>query len=216
MVSAPTLPLWSALDPKRIVANSAVIVLHAVALGVLMMPMQSEPRTSAQDVVIVPDILRPAPPPAAPLPPRQVVRQPTHATPRPTPDLAPPTPPVDEVIVDHGEQYVPPAPDTPVSNDQFDDVEPAVADLVVRQGTPPPYPLAPLRAGEQGTVILRILVDAQGLPTDVRIEKSSGVRALDQAALQHVRRTWRFVPAMRDGRAIPAIALLPIRFSLPE
>lgn len=216
MVSAPALSLLSTLDPKRIVANSTVIVLHAVVFGILMMPMQSEPKAPPKELTVYPDFVRPTRLPDAPLPPRHVVRLPSHSTVRTTPQVTPTPPPVDDVVVDHGDQYVPPVPDTTTTNDNFDNAGPAVAELVVRQGTPPTYPVAALRAGEFGTVILRILVDEQGLPTDVQIEKSSGVRALDQAALQHVRRTWRFVPAMRDGRAISAIALLPIRFSLPE
>ncbi len=41
-----------------------------------------------------------------------------------------------------------------------------------------------------------------------------GYRELDEAARRHVLRRWRFQPAMRDGRAVQAIGLVPIEFSL--
>ena len=61
--------------------------------------------------------------------------------------------------------------------------------------TPAPlYPPAALRAGEQGTVTLRVLVTREGLAARVDIEKSSGSPHLDAAALETVK-AWRFVPA---------------------
>ncbi|WP_312787111.1 energy transducer TonB, partial [Stenotrophomonas indicatrix] len=39
---------------------------------------------------------------------------------------------------------------------------------------------------------------------------------LDQAARQQVLRHWRFVPAERDGMAVPAIGMVPVQFSLPN
>ena len=42
--------------------------------------------------------------------------------------------------------------------------------------------------GEQGRVVLRVRVDAQGLPIDVQLHASSGSERLDASALQTVRR----------------------------
>jgi protein TonB len=58
-------------------------------------------------------------------------------------------------------------------------------------------------------------VDEQGWPKEVAIETSSGHRDLDRAAREQVLAKWRFHPATRQGRAIPAYALVPIGFSLP-
>jgi len=44
------------------------------------------------------------------------------------------------------------------------------------------YPLAARRRGDQGTVLIRVLVTAEGLAASVGIDKSSGHPALDEAA----------------------------------
>jgi protein TonB len=48
----------------------------------------------------------------------------------------------------------------------------------------------------------------------VAIERSSGSRTLDDAAREHILAAWRFHPAMRDGHAIEAWALVPVQFNL--
>ncbi len=78
--------------------------------------------------------------------------------------------------------------------------------------TPPPrYPNAALRNGESGTVLVRVEVDANGMPAGVALVQRSGSRDLDRAAMEAVRR-WRFLPAQRDGRAIPGSLVIPIDF----
>ena len=88
------------------------------------------------------------------------------------------------------------------------------ATIAYETATPPAYPIQALRAGVQGTVLLKVLVDAGGKPVQVAIERSSGSRTLDNAARQHVLAAWRFHPSMRDGRAIEAWALVPVQFNL--
>jgi protein TonB len=46
---------------------------------------------------------------------------------------------------------------------------------------------------------VRVDVDAQGYPTDVSVETSSGNSDLDRAAKEAARR-WTFNPATIDGR----------------
>ena len=79
------------------------------------------------------------------------------------------------------------------------------------QKPPPEYPPAALRNGQSGTVLVRVAVDASGLPTDVTLEKNSGSRDLDRAALEAVRK-WRFQPAQRDGQPVAASLVIPIEF----
>ena len=88
------------------------------------------------------------------------------------------------------------------------------ATIAYETATPPAYPIQALRAGVQGTVLLKVLVDAGGKPVQVAIKRSSGSRTLDDAARQHVLAAWRFHPAMRDGHAIEAWALVPVQFNL--
>jgi len=77
----------------------------------------------------------------------------------------------------------------------------------------PRYPVAARRAGEQGTVTLRVLVTRDGQPARVDVEKSSGSAHLDAAALEAVR-GWRFVPARRGTDAIESWVLVPVVFRL--
>jgi protein TonB len=77
----------------------------------------------------------------------------------------------------------------------------------------PRYPLAARRFGEQGTVTLRILVTAEGLPARVDLEKTSGSVHLDSAAIEAVK-GWRFTPARRGNDAVEGWVLVPIVFRL--
>lgn len=80
---------------------------------------------------------------------------------------------------------------------------------------PPRYPAPAVRANLQGTVLLRIHVDADGVPTHAAVERSSGHRILDRAAVEYAMRRLRFKPAQREGRAVAAIAQVPVAFTLP-
>lgn len=88
------------------------------------------------------------------------------------------------------------------------------ATIAYETATPPDYPIAAVREGAQGTVLLRVLVDATGKPIQVLVLKSSGSRDLDNAAREHVLAAWRFHPAQREGHAIQAWAQVPVKFSL--
>lgn len=88
------------------------------------------------------------------------------------------------------------------------------ASVAYETATPPAYPILAAREQVQGTVLLKVLVDASGTPVDVRVEQTSGSRLLDDAARRHVLAAWRFHPAMRGGHAIETWALVPVRFSL--
>jgi protein TonB len=69
------------------------------------------------------------------------------------------------------------------------------------------------RLGEEGKVLLRVRVTAEGLAAAVELEKSSNFERLDEAAKQAVAR-WRFVPARRGDEAIEASVIVPIVFRL--
>ena len=87
------------------------------------------------------------------------------------------------------------------------------SDVAYLHNPKPAYPPMARRLGIEGTVMLRILVSAEGAPEQSRIIASSGTEALDAAALEAVQR-WRFVPA-RDGRvAIAHWVDVPISFKL--
>jgi len=77
----------------------------------------------------------------------------------------------------------------------------------------PAYPPVARRLGEQGRVVLRVLVSADGQADQVEVRTSSGSPRLDAAALETVQR-WTFVPARQGDRPLAAWVLVPISFRL--
>ena len=76
---------------------------------------------------------------------------------------------------------------------------------------PVELPRASRRAGESGTVWLRVLVDAAGLPAQVTVQRSSGFARLDEQALWAMRQA-RFRPHTEDGRAIEVEVTAPVEY----
>ncbi len=202
-----------------------VIGVHLVAVWFLL---QYEPARQALhaiapimvDLVTPPKVIPPPPPPPPP-PPRQQIKprlEPLKA-PEPPPILAattpaavsdfvaPPAPPLPPVEIAPGPVVVaaPPAPPAPVTPPSFN--------AAYLQNKPPAYPSLSRRMSEQGRVLLRVLVNADGNPEKVEVRTSSGHERLDEAALEAVR-TWKFVPAQQAGRAVAAWVQVPLVFSL--
>lgn len=81
--------------------------------------------------------------------------------------------------------------------------------------TAPAYPKESVVAREQGVVILKVWVAADGHPQQIEIAHSSGSPRLDEAASAAVE-GWTFEPALRDGRPVDAWIQLPVKFSMDE
>ena len=77
----------------------------------------------------------------------------------------------------------------------------------------PDYPSISRREGEQGLVLLRVQVTANGTAASVGLQTSSGSTRLDQAALEAVKK-WRFIPAKRGEQPVSASVTVPVRFSI--
>jgi len=77
----------------------------------------------------------------------------------------------------------------------------------------PPYPPVARKLRLQGTVIVKVFVSPDGEPKSVELENSSGVRVLDDAAVEAVK-LWSFVPARRGTVHVAAWVYVPIRFHL--
>jgi protein TonB len=80
----------------------------------------------------------------------------------------------------------------------------------------PPSPLYPARsrrAGEKGTVTVKVLIDVTGRPTNVAVQGSSGHAALDESAVSAVRAA-RFRPYSEGGMPQAVWVLVPINFVL--
>ena len=80
---------------------------------------------------------------------------------------------------------------------------------------PPDYPWQARQRGQQGVVWLSVEVSAAGECAQASVLRSSGVSALDQAALAAVRR-WRFVPARQGQTPVESKVEIPIRFKLSD
>ncbi|WP_018290780.1 TonB family protein [Verrucomicrobium sp. 3C] len=78
---------------------------------------------------------------------------------------------------------------------------------------PPAYPEECRCRGEQGTVLVKVLVSPRGTAQSVALSRSSGFGPLDRAALDAVRR-WRFRAATMGGMPVESYVMVPIRFVL--
>jgi protein TonB len=194
--------------------------LHALALAVLMSyaPARSALLAAAPIMVSLVSPSQPEPKPALEVPPRpKPVIRPQPRPPEPPPLVAAPA--ESPALVS--------APPSPVTSPP---PEPVAAPLAAPVAIPvavtapifnadyldnpaPEYPRLSRRNGEQGRVVLRVLVNAAGRADDIEVRASSGYSRLDQAARDTVRR-WRFVPAKRGGDPVPAWVLIPISFKL--
>jgi protein TonB len=75
------------------------------------------------------------------------------------------------------------------------------------------YPKSSLMNEETGTVMLSVLVGADGNVVDSKVEQSSGSKTLDKAAVK-IYASCKFKPATKDGKAQQAWAKLEHVWSL--
>ncbi len=205
---ATPLPLW-----RRSMALTMIVGLHAFALLVafgiaanpeLAKPLQALTVRMLELAPTPPKVEPPKPPP--PSPPRKApVAPPPIMTAAPTAASAPsfavaPQPEPRPVET----RPAPPAPPAIVAA-RFD------ADYL--QNPKPVYPPMSRRQGEEGKVVLRVRVSAQGTSLAVEIKQSSGYTRLDEAARSAVER-WRFIPARQGADAVESTVLVPLNFTL--
>jgi len=79
----------------------------------------------------------------------------------------------------------------------------------------PAYPPLSRRLGEEGKVLLRVRVGADGHPVAVDVERSSKFERLDEAARRAVG-SWRFVPARRGDEPVEGSVSVPVVFRLDD
>lgn len=80
--------------------------------------------------------------------------------------------------------------------------------------TIPPYPALDARLGNQGTVLLHLVVGADGRVRTAEVVRSSGFAGLDQAAQAWVVAHWRYQPALRGGAAVESATNVAVTFNL--
>lgn len=212
-----------ALDPKRVLAITGVLLIHIAVLAALLLPRQPAElwKPSPPEIEVSVTASEPPPPPK---PPEPIVLPPTPiplvaVTPPQTPMPAPvPMTPVvsNTIVVDTpGEPVVAnaavdesaagPAPGTPGN----------LLTLKPLRAPPPAYPRRELARGIEGDVLLRVLVGADGLPRDIVVIGGTGNRNFELAAVRALKR-WRFQPYQVDGQPMAAWARVPLRFTIED
>lgn len=236
-VSAPEGLALSRQGPSEL----GVLERRALVLGVSLVHLAGAwtllqvdaVRAAARDMApLIVDLVAPPAPPTPPAPP------PAAPPPPPTPRVASPPPPVPLVAAPPAPAPVPEALPTPGPTPEPAPVPPvappAPIPQVVVPTSPPPAPprkvvaatavdylrLPPVevprlsrRAGESGTVWLRVVVDVRGLPLQVSVQRSSGHARLDEQALWAMRQA-RFKPPTESGRPVELEVTAPIEYTL--
>jgi protein TonB len=178
-------------------------------------PLQPEARSAPR-----PPVVRPAPPKRMDAPrPRAPASEPENPV-RPAPPAMPAAIPP-EVAVAVADVPAPAPPAAPVTATPHSRAEVPTApepvaaryDAAYLNNPAPDYPLLARRMHEEGKVLLRVFVTAEGTPGKIQLSASSGSSRLDAAAESAVFR-WRFVPAKQDGRDVDAWVVVPIVFKL--
>jgi periplasmic protein TonB len=182
--------------------------------------------------IIMPPVTRPAPPPAKPEPPPPPPppRKPTKAAEphvpahktepplAPQPAAAPELPPAPNAptgVVQPQPAPPPVAAAAPAAAQAPARVDLPISDADYLHNPKPTYPPTSRRLGEQGKVVLRVLIGVDGRAQDATVLESSGFPRLDHAALEAARQ-WRYVPGRRGGVPEPMWVKVPIAFDLSE
>lgn len=207
------------IQPSRIFGIAGAITLNAAALMLLLVPVSAPmPAAPKEETIFFDDTRKVEPPPPIPEEVPVTRPQPTRNT-TPVPIKPPVQQPVfnEDVIVPDGSEYVPPnnTEPTPDIGPTLPNPGPLPSTRLEYASAPAPtYPREAMLDGIEGTVLLKVLVDVDGKPLSVEIERSSGNRRLDDAARRQVLRKWMFRPAIRDGQAIQVFGMVPVSFSL--
>lgn len=155
-----------------------------------------------------------APRPEAAEPPEFAPDEPVLSPPDPAaarlPEPAPDEPPkLEETEHDVAEPSPESAEPVPAAPSQARIDAPARPTRTIR----PDYPKGARQRGEQGDVLLELMISARGVVEDVRVVRSSGYPELDAAAEKAVRRA-PFAPAKSGDGPIASSARITITFRL--
>lgn len=204
MVSRPVLSrrIGAILDATRVRGIASRRIRVAIGLGTLLivptlavlrsspLPAPPPPPAPAQPVIEPPKVQVP-PKPARP---RVLIAQ---AAPAPTPAPIKPAP-------------APQTPPTPRIVTGTIQTDPNVTRPEVLTKVEPRYSPEAEAAKYQGEVWLSVVIDANGIPTDVTVTRQLGL-GLDEEAIKAVNQ-WRFRPGMKDGEPVATRATIAVSF----
>lgn len=201
---------------KRSSAISVTLALHGLALiAILAPPAYVALERAVPEPVLAVTVKKEEPPPPPPPPELVVVKPKPRVAVRPQPVQRPA--PVQPVITQEATPMSTPAVEVPPEPGPVDagPVDTAPSALTYSHRTAVAYPRESIRAKEEGTVLLRVLVGVDGVPQEIEIARSSGYPRLDRQAKINVMK-WRFEPGTRNGQPIAAYGLVPVAFKLTE
>lgn len=218
----------SFIDKHRIaLIASAVLMFHVFAIWALQTGLLMRAVEVVVPVEVLAQIMEP-PKPMAPksppidAPPPETVKKPV-TKPEPVTQVAPtllavpdavPTPNAPSVQpIAQPAPYAPAVPVAAVTTPALAKITLPSSDADYLSNPKPTYPAMSKRLGEQGKVVVRVLIGADGLPQKSELRQSSGFDRLDDAALATVMK-WRYVPGKRDGIAEAMWFNVPITFRL--
>ena len=217
----PLSPLNIWKQVKRIGPLGAIILLHiaffyALQSGLIKKVAAVMPKEVFATFVAPERAPEPAPPKEQPKPKTVPVVKKTVTPPLPVPVVqqpsptavsAPPAPPTPAVPAAAATPDPSPAPAAPAPPKTI------TSGVEYIQQPKVEFPAASKRMGETGTVMVRVLIDEQGRPESMSIQKSSGFPRLDEAAKLALRYA-RFKPNIEDGKATRVYVIAPIVFRL--
>jgi periplasmic protein TonB len=221
------------LHKRPVAIASAVVLLHVGGLAALQSGLLVRTYELVVPVEMITQIIEPpkpvAPPPTpTPPPPPEPVKVNKAVTlppapqplaiadpiPAPSAPLVTPAPPAPLPPITAPLAATPsPAPAAPPAPAPAPKVELPRADADYLNNPKPPYPPVSKRLAEQGRVMVRVYVGADGSAQKVELNKSSGFDRLDAVAVATVAR-WRFKPGTRGGVPEAMWHLIPIDFVL--
>lgn len=198
-----------AIGPRSIVGISFVVLIHAVMIYVLRNGLEHSPLMLAAGPVFAELIDEPQVEPAEPPPPPPSF-QPVHVDTVPEPEIAIDLPPEAGQAITLPTST--PAPAAAVRTAAAEVIPPHIDQN--RSDMEPSYPPTSKRLGEQGRVVLLVHVMRNGKASEVKLARSSGFERLDEAAIAHVQRAWRFVPARSGSDTVDSWGEFAVTFRL--
>jgi TonB family protein len=83
---------------------------------------------------------------------------------------------------------------------------------IVRQ-MPITYPTLAKRAGQEGRVVIRVLIGTKGKADKMEVVESEPEGIFDEAALKSLK-YWQFRPGIKDGELVATWVKIPLTFKL--
>jgi protein TonB len=192
----------------RSVALAVVVLAHVVVVGAFASMRMARPVFQNTNTLQVSLYEAPAPERDVVLPPKPVMIETRVLVPNPEVQitLTPEPPPIAVAVIEHPAVV-------PASGNDGPPRAITPADYLRPPATQ--YPLLAKQQRQQGLVVLRVMIDMDGRPTDIQIEHSSGFALLDRAARDAVREAL-FKPYVENGVAHNIQVLVPIEFSMTQ